>query len=77
MLDPESEGRTERTLRPPTRGALWQQPDLVGSLAAERFEALESFVESSHWDRALLKCRECGQVYLREFPSRTPTARIR
>ncbi len=67
MHDPEPKGRIERTLRPPTQCVLWQQPELVASLDAERFEVLETFVESSHWDRALLKCRECGQVYFWEF----------
>jgi hypothetical protein len=67
MPDPEPKGRTERTLRPPTQCVLWQQPALIVSLDDERFEALETFVESSHWDRALLKCRECGQLYFWEF----------
>jgi len=55
-----------RTLRPPTQCVLWQKPELVAPLS-ERFEVLENFVESSHLDRALLKCRECGQLYFYEF----------
>ncbi len=67
MPDPEQKDATERTLRSPTQCVLWQQPGLVASLDAERFEVLETFVESSHWDRSLLKCLECGQVYFWEF----------
>jgi hypothetical protein len=65
--DPEPRGRTERTLRHPTQCVLWRKPELVASPVAENFEVLETLIESSHWDRVLLKCRECGQVYFFEF----------
>jgi hypothetical protein len=32
-----------------------------------RFELMEMFVDESHLSRALLKCRECGQLYFYEF----------
>lgn len=67
MPDPEPEGQTERTLHHPTQCVLWREPERIASPDAQRFELLEDFVESSHWDRTLLKCRECGQLYFFEF----------
>ncbi len=67
MPDPEPKGQTGRTLRHPTQCVLWREPERLAAPDAERFEFLENFVESSHWDRALLKCRECGQLYFFEF----------
>lgn len=67
MPDPELKGQTERTLRPPTQCVLWREPERIASPDADRFELLEDLVESSHWDRALLRCRECGQLYFFEF----------
>lgn len=31
------------------------------------FETIEKFVESSHLDHSILKCRQCGQLYFYEF----------
>ena len=67
MPDREPKGQIEWTLRPPTQCVLWREPERIASPDAQLFELLENFVESSHWDRALLKCRECGQLYFFEF----------
>ncbi len=32
-----------------------------------KFEHVETYAESSHFDRGLVKCRECGQLYYYEF----------
>ncbi len=58
-----------KTLPAPTQCELWEQPDLV-TTPRGRFETVESFTEESHLKRALLKCRECGQLYFYEFYER-------
>lgn len=67
MPDPEPKGQIGRTLPPPTQCVLWREPERLAAPDGEHFELVENFVESSHWDRALLKCRECGQRYFFEF----------
>jgi hypothetical protein len=54
-----------KELRHPTQCELWEKPELV--YRPQRFEFMEMFVEESHLSRALLKCRECGQLYFYEF----------
>jgi hypothetical protein len=54
-----------KELRHPTQCDLWEKPELVYS--PERFELMETFHDDSHLSRALLKCRECGQLYFYEF----------
>jgi hypothetical protein len=55
-----------KKLPPPTQCALWEQPDLV-TAPRGRFETVETYEDDSHLRRALLKCRECGQLYFYEF----------
>jgi hypothetical protein len=50
----------------PTQCVLWEQPNLV-TTPRDRFEAVETYEDDSHLRRALLKCRECGQLYFYEF----------
>lgn len=52
----------------PKSCVLWRDPESVISVPLrDGFELLETFVKESHWWRYLLKCRECGQVYVFEF----------
>jgi hypothetical protein len=52
----------------PKNCVLWRDPESVVSVPLQQgFELLETFVEESHWWRYLLKCRECGQLYVFEF----------
>jgi hypothetical protein len=55
-------------MKTPTGCALWKEPERVvaGGLQSG-FKLLETFVHESHWWRYLLKCRECGQLYVYEF----------
>jgi hypothetical protein len=47
---------------------LWQQPERIVDGGLEpHFELLETFGKDSHWWRHLLRCRECGQLYVYEF----------
>lgn len=33
----------------------------------EEVEVVKSFEDESHWHRALLRCRDCGQLYFYEW----------
>lgn len=67
----EAPGIIQTLLKEPVQCALWRQPELVQRKWDERFEALEIFTdeESPIGDvfRRLMRCRECGQLYLMEF----------
>ena len=57
-----------RQLRQPTQCVLWDKPELVGQPAVtSMFETVETFVDTSHLERTLFKCRECGQLYFYEY----------
>lgn len=51
------------TMKIPKQCHLWVNPNLDGF----KFERVETYTESSHFDRGLLKCPECGQLYYWEF----------
>ena len=53
-------------MKEPIRCILWKSPELVEP-AAVRFEPVATYDDTNHWSRALLKCRECGQLYFYEF----------
>ena len=51
------------TMKEPKQCHLWKNPtkdDLD-------FENVATYVESSHFDRGLIKCKRCGQLYYYEF----------
>lgn len=48
---------------PPVRCALWKAESLPEAMEAIRFERLKDYLDSSHAERALLRCKECGQLY--------------
>jgi hypothetical protein len=50
----------------PAQCVLWEQPNLV-TTPRGRFETVETYEDDSHLRRALVKCRECGQLYFYEF----------
>jgi hypothetical protein len=57
-----------RQLRQPTQCVLWDKPQLVGQPPVkDMFETVETFVDTSHLERTLFKCRECGQLYFYEY----------
>ena len=51
------------TMKIPKQCHLWKTPNLDDF----KFERVETYVESSHFDRGLLKRPECGQLYYWEF----------
>jgi hypothetical protein len=54
-------------LRQPTQCALWEHPERALGKFSETFELVEEYVDDSHHERSLWKCRECGQLYFREW----------
>jgi hypothetical protein len=56
-----------RMLRAPTQCVLWEDPKQIALPAKLTLELVESYVESSHLDRCLFRCPECGQLYFYEF----------
>lgn len=48
--------------------ALWREPEAtVAKGLRSVFVLVETFARESHWWRYLLRCRECGQLYVFEF----------
>ena len=48
--------------------ALWKDPEATVARGLQaQFELLETFGKESHWWRYLLKCRDCGQLYVYDF----------
>lgn len=55
-------------MKAPTACALWTEPGpRLSAPTSHSFERLQQFEDESHWSRALLACRECGQRYVFEF----------
>jgi hypothetical protein len=54
-------------LRPPTQCAMWERPELALGKFSQTFEMVEEYEDDSHLSRSLWKCRECGQLYFREW----------
>jgi len=55
-------------MKKPTQCYLWKKDKLTSQdLHYENFELLETFTEDCHFSRRLVKCKECGQLYFKEF----------
>jgi hypothetical protein len=63
----EEEPITFVQLPPPTGCALWEHPERAGGKFSEIFEEVASYEDSSHLERALYMCLECGQQYFFEW----------
>jgi hypothetical protein len=63
-----------KLLKQPVQCALWKQPELIEGEFKERFEFLKILTDDEspigNVYRRLLKCRECGQLYLMELYDR-------
>jgi hypothetical protein len=57
--------------REPSRCALWQRTPLTDALVDDFFlngcDLVETYADDGHFSRRLIRCRECGQAYLKEF----------
>lgn len=51
----------------PIQCHLWTTEILTDQDINTTFDVVETFAESSHFSRRLLRCRACGQLYLKEF----------
>jgi hypothetical protein len=54
-------------LRHPTQCELWEHPERAARKFSEIFETVEDYEDSSHLNRSLYKCKECGQLYFFEW----------
>jgi len=54
-------------MKEPTDCILWNEPEKITSETFDGFDVVEKYVDTSHWERSLLKCRGCGQLYFHEF----------
>ena len=54
-----------RNFRSPRNCHLWQK-EIVEKDDLD-FEVIDRIIKSSHFDRFIVKCRRCGQLYLYEF----------
>lgn len=52
--------------RKPTQCHLWDDPDII-TKSFDDFAMIKSYEDSSHFDRALIKCTQCNQLYFYEF----------
>ena len=55
------------TLRSPVQCILWEHPERIENAFLEILEETETYEDSSHLQRSLHKCRECGQLYFFEW----------
>jgi len=61
----ENNAKKIMKFKKPTQCILWNKANLTP--ADLDFERVKTFTESSHFDRNILKCKECGQLYFHEF----------
>lgn len=54
-------------LRHPIQCLLWEHPERAKVKFSEIFDQVEEYEDSSHLNRALYKCKECGQLYFFEW----------
>lgn len=55
-------------MRAPLRCELWKSPEATLARGMEAgFLLVHTVAKESHWWRHVLKCRDCGQLYVYEF----------
>ena len=54
-------------MKTPKQCVLWKKPELVIDVSKNLFEVIDTYVDEDHFKRGPLKCRECGQLYFKEF----------
>jgi (p)ppGpp synthase/HD superfamily hydrolase len=53
--------------RRPVQCHLWNKEDLTSDDLNTAFDELHTFSQDSHFSRKLVRCKDCGQLYLKEF----------
>ena len=68
-IEPENkEADNYQYCKKPTQCFLWKKDKLISEdLHYQNLEAIETFVDDDHFSRRLIKCKECGQLYFKEF----------
>ncbi len=61
----------KRDRKKPTQCHLWKNELLIDGDLDNVFDVLETFTEDSSFSRRLIKCKQCGQLYLKEFYEET------
>ena len=52
----------------PVKCHLWTNDTICSDdLSYNNFEIFETFVDESHFSRSLVQCKECGQLYFKEY----------
>ena len=51
----------------PEQCALWKKQVIEESDVRDAFDLVETYIDTSHLWRYLLRCKECGQLYFFEF----------
>lgn len=57
----------KRSVMKPTQCHLWKKAELVDDDLDDAFDAIKTYSEESHHSRRLVRCKQCGQLYLKEF----------
>jgi hypothetical protein len=55
-----------RSLPQPTQCALWKAETLTSEGLYRSFELVEWFTQQKHFERALVRCKQCGLLYFHE-----------
>lgn len=57
----------KRGRKQPAQCHLWQKEDVTDGDLDNAFDVMQTYSEDSHFSRRLVKCKQCGQLYLKEF----------
>lgn len=63
----EMSQKEEKNYKKPIQCLLWQKDELTSQDLHNCFELIETYEEDGHFSRRLVKCKECGQLYFKEF----------
>ncbi|MBU1033186.1 hypothetical protein KJ937_04645 [Patescibacteria group bacterium] len=53
--------------REPTQCHLWKDANITMGEVINSLECIKTYVKDSHFSRKLMKCTDCGQLYVKEF----------
>lgn len=57
----------KRNRKQPIQCHLWQKEELSDGDLDNAFDVIQTFSEDSHFSRRVITCKQCGQLYLKEF----------
>jgi hypothetical protein len=65
--DRDARFRLKRDRKKPMQCHLWNKEELTDGDLDNAFDVVHTFSEDSHFSRRLIKCKQCNQLYLKEF----------